>query len=154
LSAYAQQYCESGRPQIEANARCIFVVYRNFCSAHIGTQNCLQRTVQLRSYLLLCLCLQVHFAQSVLGFSGQGVRIGILDDGVDWKHSSNWGRCTALATPNGTCRVVAAYNPFSETGDTVRVVHKHACCGNLPARSSSMGAQTWPIRQLNLLDVQ
>jgi hypothetical protein len=56
----------------------------------------------------------------VLGFTGQGMRIGILDDGVDWRHSSNWGRCTGLATPNGTCRVVASYNPFSATGDTVR----------------------------------
>jgi hypothetical protein len=73
----------------------------------------------------------VHFAQSVLGFNGQGVRIGILDDGVDWKHSSNWGRCTALATPSSTCRVVASYNPFLETGDTVRGAHMCSIGGHL-----------------------
>ncbi|KAF8060294.1 vpr [Scenedesmus sp. PABB004] len=43
------------------------------------------------------------------GLTGAGVRIGIIDSGIDYTHPA-FGRCTAVGQPAGRCRVVAGWD--------------------------------------------
>lgn len=43
------------------------------------------------------------------GLTGRGVRIAIIDSGIDYTHPA-FGGCTAVNTPEGKCRVVAGYD--------------------------------------------
>lgn len=56
------------------------------------------------------LLIQVEMAQRELRLSGKEVRVAIVDDGVDFLNSTQWGACTGIATPAATCRVVAGFN--------------------------------------------
>lgn len=50
-----------------------------------------------------------------MGLTGRGIRVAVVDDAVDFVKTPNWGKCTGIATPADTCRVVAGQN-FEEQG--------------------------------------
>jgi subtilisin family serine protease len=63
----------------------------------------------------------VDLAQS--SFSGEGVRVAVVDDGLDYTHHA-FGSCTAINS-GGECRVVAGYD---FTDDDVKTVSKCLGC--------------------------
>jgi subtilisin family serine protease len=57
----------------------------------------------------------VDLAQS--SFSGEGVRVAVVDDGLDYTHHA-FGSCTGINS-GGECRVVAGYDFTDDDEKTV-----------------------------------
>ncbi|KAF9347945.1 hypothetical protein BGX34_002792, partial [Mortierella sp. NVP85] len=73
----------------------------------------------------------VKYAQDVLGLTGKGIKVGIIDTGVDYKHPA-FGGCTGKPGPG--CRVAFGWDfigdNFDETGNPVEDDDPNDCNGH------------------------
>lgn len=77
--------------------------------------------------------------QRELQLDGTGVRVGVVDTGVDYLNTDTFGVCTAIAQPADTCRVVAGMNAANPERPPVRYIQQ---CSSSAGRCCQMPSFT------------